>query len=1011
MSENGELSSLYTSYAAEETVSLEGHGEESESLRDLEEEKEGVELQEGKTAYLSESQYDDLNKLITEQVFNRSPSTSMTPAILRQIISNELERMKGMKPAEFVEKMEELKHLHEQIYEAAEKLIKQVVAQIPFLTPIFKHLSEYDQKTLDKALEATDEEWENAGISPDDRETLLNSLKDRMVESVNINFDFTHRISYIASPLTVWRLSASTAVWAGNKELTNAYQTTRFQLDDTEAGLMKGTGAEEEADKQAKKQADEAAKLATLEAERLEREREIEAVERARLEAEMYIEGQLNPDEIAASERPPLKEWIKFVYTSGEGDEKRVICYVRAPSDCLVSEDRLVCTYASPHAEWPNLPGNAEVIGNFVCIRPQHPKLICILPNEPWIIGIPHNYGKNPTKEVVVFTMESGDSGPEEKPIRNVDENDDPGPLLSPWIDLQTTDVSYEDSRYLEFKLMRLSTSLVFAPATRIRRDIGEFGRSGGKLTSLVDKRVTLVIPPGALKISCTYSIQVQPISQHHAQILRDQNLSFMSQFTSSGPLVILNGPKKILYHPALITLPVSEINPSDQVVILSNASMPEAFLGDKKSKVRTEDDEENESSEVENEGEKEDEEVVGSQHGLDPFQRSLLLPKLLAGANSSHSEVFLMWAGKEDSNWKIWDNGEFVETKDADIYSFKITRIVPRKFMAIQTRANVDNGLLIQMAHLLERSLSQRIVYAYLRQHNNDQSKVCFGLCLTQDLEKMLNQMTNKGFTEGGRPVGPLFVYERQQFDVALKGNIRLKKDTYEGNTAHMEGKGKMKLTFNSALPNEYTIDVEEFDSSAQVACEKYRGFVEISYKHLVKVPAKRVKNEGTFAGAKKYATELQTVLLCQLLITLPKREIVADVDRTTISYQFEANDAITNDLLKDLSEKLPGDTWKSLGAALSLTRIQLQAIGGRAEYEGKNKTLMMLRNWIKNLELKVDRVNRLKNALAAIGRSDLINDLYEIQNQQPQSQESTETPFSTNSPLLTTPPATVDE
>lgn len=68
-----------------------------------------------------------------------------------------------------------------------------------------------------------------------------------------------------------------------------------------------------------------------------------------------------------------------FRYTVGEEPDKRVICYVRAPPDCLVSEDRLICTYGNPMAEWPNLPGNAEAIGKFVCIKPVHPKLICIL--------------------------------------------------------------------------------------------------------------------------------------------------------------------------------------------------------------------------------------------------------------------------------------------------------------------------------------------------------------------------------------------------------------------------------------------------------------------------------------------------------------------------------------------------------------------------------------------------------------------------------------------------------
>lgn len=70
--------------------------------------------------------------------------------------------------------------------------------------------------------------------------------------------------------------------------------------------------------------------------------------------------------------------------------------------------------------------------------------------------------------------------------------------------------MAYEDSRYLEFKLSRLVAPIALAPAARIRRDIGDFGRGGGKLTSLVDKRVMLTIPAGALKIACTYSIQVR---------------------------------------------------------------------------------------------------------------------------------------------------------------------------------------------------------------------------------------------------------------------------------------------------------------------------------------------------------------------------------------------------------------------------------------------------------------------------------------------------------------------
>lgn len=68
---------------------------------------------------------------------------------------------------------------------------------------------------------------------------------------------------------------------------------------------------------------------------------------------------------------------------------------------------------------------------------------------------------------------------------------------------------------------------------------------------------------------------------------------------------------------------------------------------------------------------------------------------------------------------------------------------------------------------------------------------------------------------------------------------------------------------------------------------------------------------------------------------------------------------DGITDESLKQIAGKLSDDNWRYLGAALNLSRTQLQAIGGRAEYLGKNKTLMMLRSWIKHLPLKEDRVN----------------------------------------------------
>ena len=74
-------------------------------------------------------------------------------------------------------------------------------------------------------------------------------------------------------------------------------------------------------------------------------------------------------------------------------------------------------------------------------------------------------------------------------------------------------------------------------------------------------------------------------------------------------------------------------------------------------------------------------------------------------------------------------------------------------------------------------------------------------------------------------------------------------------------------------------------------MACEKYRGFIEVSYKQLTKVPAKPTKGRSNPVGPKKFVMELQTVLLCQLLITLPKKAIAIDLDRDILSYRFDPN------------------------------------------------------------------------------------------------------------------------
>lgn len=128
-------------------------------------------------------------------------------------------------------------------------------------------------------------------------------------------------------------------------------------------------------------------------------------------------------------------------------------------------------------------------------------------------------------------------------------------------------------------------------------------------------------------------------------------------------------------------------------------------------------------------------------------------------------------------------------------------------RFMAIKTRTEVDAESLLQMAAVLEKSLSQRMVYIILRQDKQEPGHICLAICLAKDLEKTLNKLAANGLTEGDKPSGPLFIYERQTFDIAFRGNVKPQKDVKRDSVHLVTDNGYMRITFNSCLRNEYLV------------------------------------------------------------------------------------------------------------------------------------------------------------------------------------------------------------
>lgn len=143
----------------------EGEDGEEEGIEEDEEEESGDEEHSLDFANIDP---EDLDKML----FATDLPPDVDPALLKKIMTIELARLKAMRPSEFVKKIDELKHLHSQIYAAAEGFIKDIIAQVPHITPVLKQVGEYDQLACDKVLAISDNDWRTANIN-DGREFLF----------------------------------------------------------------------------------------------------------------------------------------------------------------------------------------------------------------------------------------------------------------------------------------------------------------------------------------------------------------------------------------------------------------------------------------------------------------------------------------------------------------------------------------------------------------------------------------------------------------------------------------------------------------------------------------------------------------------------------------------------------------------------------------------------------------------------------------------------------------------
>ncbi|KAF7257337.1 hypothetical protein EG68_08154 [Paragonimus skrjabini miyazakii] len=889
----------------------------------------------------------------------------------------------------------QFRHTFADAIHASELCVKEYINKAGAIETTLNILAEYNKRALEQlshltlnAIQSVDAA--NTRLSFKEQIEASELLVDKaklLVTTAEKQFEYSKQIGSITRPLTLWRLDASKAIWEAHNALKlaenkyhelkeKAHLETKYpnEPESTQLDLSKSRQPTVTAQPTTTSIVKASSTMQSAQSSSYNVPTGTDSNTPDNSQASDQDKFSDIEQELSQRKPQPIKFWPKHVYTTSSGE---MICYIRAPNDCLRKKENLQCTFSDPFAPWPQIIGHTESIGQFVSIQPVNKRKSVILPNEPWIVGIPHNYGKMASKETVLYMLETGPKGVPalEEDVKKVKQVE-----LINWRDLQTTEIISGDKHYLEARLSRL-TDVTFAPCARLRRDLAVIGPAGGRLVSLAEPRISLTVSPGAVKVDLPFALQVQQLDYQQLQALKEHNETFMSEFISCSPLVYLTCAKKILFKPMFFTVPISE--PSSAHILPVSPAMLDRINLERRLETSLG-----------------SEEITGSYTTrpsinalYDDFQKSLVLPQLLSGSRTEVSEVVLMQKSeRSEEKWVRLKEAKRIETV-GDVTTFELNRIENCRLMALKMRKLPDAEILAQVAVLLEQSLSQHLVYFALRQHQKQPHQLYLILALPDQIEEELQSAAEDGYKDGDKPHGPVFLREQQHIDIAFRSNIRL--SPADKDVAHKMG---MKITFTSAVANRHKISVEPIDKSAQIGLDQYRGYLDIYCMREILTPTGTERANATgfttssllipstamapqaHDRSKKVRFRLTTerTQLARMVVKLPKPVLPAFVyEPRSHMFDFRAQDRVTPEYLQELAKLLQNDTWRRLGTALELSRGRLQAISGRTPGTSEEQACAMLMSWVKTLPISANRFGLLYRALQSIGRADLAIDL----------------------------------
>ena len=162
-----------------------------------------------------------------------------------------------------------------------------------------------------------------------------------------------------------------------------------------------------------------------------------------------------------------------------------------------------------------------------------------------------------------------------------------------------------------------------------------------------------------------------------------------------------------------------------------------------------------------------------------------------------------------------------------------------------------------------------------------------------------------------------------------------------------------------------------------AQRTIEHYRGYIKIFTKKFVKKPLDPVDKKAKKAQTPNYQMVEEDVMVCQLLISIPKKKLIASkpLKGTSFNKEILGKYKLTSIrniqwildkyiiLFSKIAESLDS-SWRELGSVLKVPESRLQMI--KHNYAGSQTSKLsfqILMFWFKGLELMENKVNNIGN------------------------------------------------